>query len=157
MTQKTKKINPMKKEIGRRFKLFRETLKKTQTQLAEELNVYQSTVTNIELGKTFPGIKYLEYFHVKYRLNTNWLLNETGQIFVAREEDTSPPPSLLRCHIKKDDIRYDRYKELMELMKVPVVEQLILAKLVELKVLAKEEIEIHQKREKEISLTPDSH
>lgn len=133
--------NSIKKEIGKRFKQFREAIGKTQAQLAEELNVYQSTVTNIEVGKTFPGVKYIHYFYETYHLNSNWLLNSSGDIFLTTEDTKSNAVSRLGCHIPKGDPKFERYLELLELMQVPVIEQLILAKLLELKVIASEEIE----------------
>ena len=142
-----KKEFPIKKEIGHRFKRFRKAIGKTQMQLARELKVYQSTITNIEVGKTFPGLKYLHYFHDKYRLNTNWLLSDRGDMFESEEVRTSTAVSLLNCHIRKKDDMYKKYSELIDLMKVPVIEQVILAKLVELKVLAKEEIDHIRKKE----------
>jgi transcriptional regulator with XRE-family HTH domain len=132
---------PTKKEIGSRFKRFREALGKTQTQLAKELDVYQSTITNIEVGKTFPSIKYLHHFHRKYRLNANWLLSDRGEIFVPKEEDSPDTVSLLGCHLHRADQKFPKYSELIDLMQIPVVEQVILAKLVEIKVLAKDVIE----------------
>ena len=148
------KINgSIKKEIGRRFRRFRDAIGKTQTQLAKELEVYQSTITNIEVGKTFPGVKYLHYFHHKYRLNTNWLMSDKGDLFITEEEKTSTSVSLLNCHVQKQDITYKKYVELMNLMEVPVVEQVILAKLMELKVLAKDEIEkFQEEKEKRAKL-----
>ncbi len=143
------KINTtIKKEIGKRFKRFREAIDKTQTQLAMELNVYQSTITNIEVGKTFPSIKYLHYFYLTYGLNTNWLLSNRGDIFVEPEERTALSASLLQCHVPKNDPRYQKYAELLDLMQVPEIEQIILAKLVEMKVLAKEEINEFREKEK---------
>lgn len=132
---------PIKKEIGRRFKRFREAIGKTQTQLANELDVYQSTITNIEVGKTFPSLKYLHYFHRKYRLNTNWLLSDVGDIFIPEEEPVPSATALLNSHLQRSQLSYERYTELLELMQIPVVEQVILAKLTEIKVMAKEEIE----------------
>jgi transcriptional regulator with XRE-family HTH domain len=139
----------IKKEIGRRLKWFREAIGKTQTQLAEELHVYQSTITNMEIGKTFPSIKYLHYFYHSYGLNTNWLLSNMGDMFVAEEEHTSLAASLLECHVPKKDARFEKYLELMDLMQVPEVEQIILAKLVELKVFAREEINQFREGRKE--------
>lgn len=148
---KMKKENAsiIKKEIGRRLKWFREAIGKTQTQLAEELHVYQSTITNMEVGKTFPSIKYLHYFHHTYGLNTNWLLSNKGDVFVSEEEHTSLAASLLECHVPKDDARFEKYAELLDLMQVSEVEQIILAKLVELKVFAREEINQFRDRRKE--------
>ena len=133
----------IRKEIGKRFKKFREALGLTQAEMAKKLSVYQSTITNIEVGKTFPGVKYLHYFHNEFRLNNNWLINECGELFFSEEEVRIPSPSKLNCHIKKSDPRYAMYMELIELMQIPLVEHVILARLAELKVIAKEEIKEH--------------
>jgi transcriptional regulator with XRE-family HTH domain len=148
-------ISIIKKEIGRRLRELREAIGKTQTQLARELQVYQSTITNMEIGKTFPSIKYLHYFHHTYGLNTNWLLTGQGEMFVAEEVHTSSAASLLECHVPRKDARHEKYVELIDLMQVPEVEQIILAKLVELKLFAREEIiKFRESREekKKISL-----
>jgi DNA-binding XRE family transcriptional regulator len=138
----------LKKEVGYRFKCFREAIGKTQTQLADELGVYQSTITNIEVGKTFPGIKYLYYFHRKYRLNVNWLLNDLGETFVSLEEQLAGAVSMLGCHVERSDPRFQQYVELINLMQIPVIEQVVLAKLVEMKVLAKDVVEEFRQKQK---------
>lgn len=146
----SEKKNSLKKEIGERFKQFRLAIKKTQHQLSREVNVYQSTITNIELGKTFIKIKYLHFFQCKYRLNANWLLSEQGEMFISDEPIAIPTSvSVLGCHISDKDPRFPRYVDLVDLMQVPVIEQVILAKLTELKVLAKDEIlEFREKKRK---------
>ena len=123
----------LKNQIGQRFKRFRDTIGKTQLQLAGEFKVYQSTITNIEMGKTFPSIKYLHQLGKTHRLNADWIVNDRGEMF----DDSPPFPTAL----------IERYSNLIKLMQVPVVEQLILARLEEVKVIAREDIErfqIHQ-------------
>jgi transcriptional regulator with XRE-family HTH domain len=144
----------IRKEIGKRFKQFREALNKTQAQMADELGIYQSTITNIEVGKTFPGIKYIHYFHKEYNLNDNWLLNNSGELFISEEEKKALPPSRINCHVLRDNPTYAQYVEMMELMKIPVIEQVILAKLAEMKVIAKEEITAFFKQEEKTGETP---
>jgi transcriptional regulator with XRE-family HTH domain len=139
---------PIKKEIGKRFKKFREAIGKTQTKMAEELNVYQSTITNIEVGKTFPGVKYIHYFHKEYNLNSNWLVNQSGELFISDEDKKSSSVSKLNCHVPQNDPRYEKYIELLEMMQVPVIEQVILAKLVEIKALAKNDVDEFRKQAK---------
>jgi transcriptional regulator with XRE-family HTH domain len=139
----------IKKEIGKRFKQFREAMGNTQAQLARELGVYQSTITNIEVGKTFPGLKYLHHFQKSYLLNVNWLLNGVGEMFGV-EQARPPAVSLIPCHIPEKDPRFAKYAELIDLMQVPVVEQVVLAKLIEIKVIAREEIEKFLKLRKKI-------
>ena len=133
--KKTKQIGKrgdlsIKEQIGQRFRKFRETIDKTQVQLAAEFDVYQSTITNIEVGKTFPGIKYLHFLGENYGLNADWIVNDRGEMIAE-----SPPfPTAM----------IEKYINLLTLMKVPVVEQLILARLEEVKVIAREEIKRFQ-------------
>jgi len=130
----------LKKDIGNRFRRFRETIKKTQAQLAEELDIYQSTITNIECGKTFPRIWYLKYFNRKYNLNSNWVI--TGQENMILRKDQKFPETItaLECHIKEEDPTYEKYIDMLNYMEVPEVENVILARLTELKSLFREEI-----------------
>jgi transcriptional regulator with XRE-family HTH domain len=128
----------IKKQIGQRFKKFREAIDKTQVQLAGEFKVYQSTITNIEIGKTFPGIKYLYQLGKSYRLNADWIVNDRGEMF-----DDAPPISMARIQ---------KYSNLLNLMQIPVVEQLILARLEEVKVIAREQIKSFQALESDTDL-----
>lgn len=141
----------LKKSVGLRFRRFREAIKKTQYDLAEELHVYQSTITNIELGKTFPKINYLNHLNNKYRLNINWLLREKGDMLLPKELNGFGISFIGMPHVKYGDPMYDKYVELFTLMQIPVIEQVILAKLVELKALLKDEVrEFHEKLKKEL-------
>ncbi|UCH96429.1 MAG: helix-turn-helix transcriptional regulator [Candidatus Aminicenantes bacterium] len=119
----------IKKQVGKRFRQFREAIGKTQVQLGQEFKVYQSTITNIEVGKTFPSIKYLHHLGKAYRLNADWVVNNRGEMFL------SPALDLIYT------VLIEKYSELLDLMQVPVVEQLILARLEEIKVIAREDIE----------------
>jgi len=139
-----KKDTILNKEVGSRFRKFRESLRKTQLQLATELNVYQSTITNIEKGKTFPKISYLSHFYEKYRLNMNWLMTGKGDMLVPDVLDKQGNLIFSGGHVKPDDPMYEKYVELLTFMQIPVVEQVILAKLVEIKFLLKDEIKEFQ-------------
>jgi transcriptional regulator with XRE-family HTH domain len=120
--KKPEKEIESKESIGNRFRRFRESIGKAQHELGAELSISQSTVANIERGKAFPNITYLNYFYRTYQLNINWLLTNEGEMFY------------------KSRFADKRYLELVELMQVPPVEQLIFSKLVELKALLKNEI-----------------
>ncbi|UCH92753.1 MAG: helix-turn-helix transcriptional regulator [Candidatus Aminicenantes bacterium] len=131
-----------KKSIRRRFKEFRTAIGKTQTQLAIELNVYQSTITNIEGGKSFPAFPYIYYLYSHYHLSPTWLLTGEGEKFLREKDEVEEPwvKSRVPCHIEKDDSMYKHYVELLDLMRIPMIEKVIMGKLNELKILAKEEI-----------------
>jgi transcriptional regulator with XRE-family HTH domain len=135
------KESTIKQEVGKRFRKFREEIKKAQHELAAELDIYQSTITNIERGKTFPNIKYLRHFYNKYNLNVNWLLSNEGEMLVAQYHTNPNAVSVMDCHIPYNDPRYEKYTELLNYMQVPDVEQIILARLTEAKALFRDKIE----------------
>jgi transcriptional regulator with XRE-family HTH domain len=139
--------NPMKIEIGKRFRRFRESIKKAQHELAAELNIYQSTITNIERGKTFPNIRYLIHFYKKYQLNINWLLTNDGDMLVYHYHTNPNAVSVMDCHIRYNDPKYMQYAELFNYMQVPEIEQVILARLIEFKALFKDQIAGYYARE----------
>lgn len=124
-----------RKEVGERFRKFRQAIHKAQHELASELNVSQSTIANIEGGKAFPNLIYLRHFYYKYRLDTNWLLTGQGDIFVKRNDTPN------------------KYTELLKFLQVPFIAQVLMAKLVEAKVLLKDNIDTYfeKKEKKEIS------
>jgi len=138
-----------KKEIGRRFYEFRKSIDKTQNQLAKELTVYQSTITNLEVGKTFPSIHYILYFHEKYGLNPTWLLSGIGDKFLKEDRLEPWVKSVIPCHLEESDPDHDKYVQLLELMRIPKVESIIMGKVAELLMYAKEEIEAYRKELKD--------
>lgn len=143
-------MSKLKEDVGVRFKSFRLDQKKAQHVLASELKVHQSTITNIEHGTTFPKISYLYYFYETYGLNINWLITGDGEMYLrdkALEEENLP---LMLPHVSYEDSTYSQYLELTRLMQVGSIEQVMLAKLTELKMMFKEEIqEFFRKKEEE--------
>ncbi|NIM12545.1 MAG: helix-turn-helix domain-containing protein [Candidatus Aminicenantes bacterium] len=137
-SSKIKHDSALKKEIGRRFKRFRHKIKKSQKQLADELQLYQSTITNIEVGKTFPATAYLRYFYDKYQLNADWLINGNGDMLHSDLEELKTAFHLL---FGLDKQYFHQYLELIHLMKVPIIREVIFGKLVEMTKIAKDEIE----------------
>ena len=131
----------LRKDIGLRFKEFREAIKKSRQKLADELKVCQTTITYIETGKCFPGIPFQNYLYGQYHLNLNWLLTGKGEMIISPEEDSKTADfPILFSHIDKDDPRFEGYVELNSLIRIPVIEQIIFAKLAEVKIIAAEEI-----------------
>lgn len=124
----SEKTTEAKEKVGDRFHRFRDTLGKAQHELGNELKVSQSTIANIERGKSFPNINYLHYFYFTYRLNINWLLTGDGDMFLKEKDED------------------DSYVDLVNMMQVPLIEKIILAKLVESKALLREEIRTYFKK-----------
>jgi len=131
----------LKRDVGSRFKAFRLDRKKAQHVLAIELKVHQSTITNIEHGTTFPKINYLQYFYVKYGLNINWLVTGEGEMYMEGFQK-GKGASVLKCpHIRYGDAKYDQYAELVDLMQIQTVEEQVLARLSEVKMFFKDDVQ----------------
>ena len=131
----------LKKEIGLRFKEFRKSIKKSQKKLAEEFKVSQTTIASIETGNSFPGIHYQNYLYSQYHLNINWLLTGCGEMILSGEKDSKNADlPVLFWHIAENEPRFEKYIELISLMHMPCIEQIILGKLAEIKIIAEKEI-----------------
>ena len=140
MKKNDSELHKLKKEIGLRFKAFRLSQKKTQKVLASEFLVHQSTLTNIEEGGTFVKLNYLHYLLHKYGVNLNWMVGGMGDMIM--EDATAEQPSrIMSPRPEYGGTTEDRYEELNMLMRVPVIEQIMFAKLSESKILFKEQIE----------------
>lgn len=131
----------IKKDVGARFCEFRKTIRKTQTQLSEELGIYQSTIASFEIGKTFPSFKYLHYFHEKYGLNINWLITGRGDKFINDYHLIAGSTTIMDPVLDYNRVKSDKYSELLVLMEIPIIEQVVLAKILELKTLLKDEVQ----------------
>ncbi|MDR2185420.1 MAG: XRE family transcriptional regulator [Treponema sp.] len=77
--------------IGDRFKLLRAKLGLNQSELAREIGANPSIISDIERGDKEPSKKIISSLILKYRVNSNWLLTERGDIFV-KEALTAKSP-----------------------------------------------------------------
>lgn len=137
MTESDKEKEALIKEIGRRFSVFRRYIKKSQEELANELQISQTTIAGIEMGKSSPRIPIQNYLYWQYHLSINWLIAGKGEMIIAPVKDskTAESPQLREAYYGVDS-----YEELYTLMRIPVIEKAILGKLAELKAIAAEEI-----------------
>jgi transcriptional regulator with XRE-family HTH domain len=141
MSKQYIKNKALRKSIGLRFKEFREKIRKTQHELADELNISQSTYNYIETGKSFPGTPFQNYLYFQYQLNLNWLINGEGEMIMTPVGNLKYADlPILFWHIDDNDPRFEKYVELISLMRISFIEQIILGKLEEVKAIAKEEI-----------------
>ena len=138
-------LKSLKNEIGERFKLFRQDKKKAQNALASELRVHQSTITNIEHGTTFPKVNYLHYFYEKYELNLNWLVTGNEERYIANK-DLTFASRIMSSHPEYGESISNNYLELSKLMQIPVIEQVMFAKLSECKILFKDQVQEFQEK-----------
>ena len=129
--KKMKKTNELVGDWGIRFLLFRKAIKRNQLQLASELKTHQAEIAGIEKNTIYPKINYLHFLNEKYGLNINWLLCNAGNMFVK-----DPPPGIDTDYAMKPPTpqgKNEKLTELMQLMQIPSVEKIIMAKLEEIK------------------------
>lgn len=134
-------LKKLKQDVGSRFKQFRVDKRKAQHELAKELKVHQSTITNIEHGTTFPKLNYLHYFYMKYGLNINWLVTGEGEMYLRAHPKAGFTDLLMYPHVEYGDPNYEFYTELIKLMQIPIVEGIILGKMNEVKLMFKDQID----------------
>jgi transcriptional regulator with XRE-family HTH domain len=129
-----KRNEELRKSIAGRLREIRKTLGLTQAELAEKLNISKPTYVRYEAGEIFPSLFVIVGLKEFFNINLNWLVTEVGEMFVDKENAISPE---MHEKIFKDS----KYLQLIDSMQVPVVEQVIFAKLFELRRLFKEEID----------------
>jgi len=135
------KIDNNKRDIGTRFRIFRELIDCTPDQLATELGIEPVEVLDIEAGRIYPGVPCLDRLHRQYRLNVNWLLGRMGEIFEQPGKREMGDPGGTSRPSGTVTVRLAQYRELLELMEIPLVEEAIMATILELKALLKKQTE----------------
>lgn len=98
-------MNSLKKSLGKRIQHFRKQCKLTQEQLAENIGIETSSLSNIECGKYYPTAENLE--KIAYALDT------TPQVIFQFEEIKEPDDLLAEINIllrKNPDKIKDVYK-----------------------------------------------
>jgi transcriptional regulator with XRE-family HTH domain len=137
MTEADKEKKALIKEIGQRFSIFRKYIKKSQEELANELRISPAAIAGIEMGKSSPLIPVQNYLYWEYHLSINWLITGIGEMIIVPVKDSKIADS---PQLDASAPSFEKYAELNSLMKIPVIEKIIFAKLSELKVIAAEEI-----------------
>lgn len=67
--------------VGKRLILVRGQLGLKQKQLAADLGLSSSYLSDIEKGKSNPGFNFLMRLYRKYRVSLDWLLFDEGDMF----------------------------------------------------------------------------
>jgi DNA-binding PadR family transcriptional regulator len=124
--EETPKKSNKEKKVFRAFRGYRyEALQELENQGLIRLTPGGKSLTVTEKGKK-------EAEELK-----NWLLEKTNDQVLKGLEIKPWTKSLLPCHIDRDNKEYADYLEMMELMRMPEIEKLIMGKLAELKIGAK--------------------
>ena len=136
---KIQKIDICKLEMGMRFRVFREIVNRSISQLADELGISATIIEDYEEGRTFPDIQILHYLYEHYGLNVNWLVGRVGEMFNEKDPKQLRHIFATRPPSESGASRFEAYLELFELMEIPVIEESIMAALLEVKTLLKKQ------------------
>ncbi len=68
-------------DIANRIRLLRKSLELTQNEFAKKLNCSRDKIVTYELNKINFDFSFLDYICKVFKVNTNWLLNGTGEMF----------------------------------------------------------------------------
>ena len=128
--------------VGKRFEAFRRVLCLNRGQLAAELNVSIKTIEEIENGETLPDLYMLKYLNKQYGLDINWMLFGHGVVIFSRSMEAGK--ELKTKKPKKISVKSRETMEQWELMKVPLIENIIFAKMEEVKMVFKDQIKALQ-------------
>jgi transcriptional regulator with XRE-family HTH domain len=72
-------------DIGLRLKEIRKELKIKQKAMAQELDVQPTYLCDIEAGKGNPGPDFFQKLASQYKINLNYLIMGTGEMFIQKQ------------------------------------------------------------------------
>ncbi len=136
-----------RRNLGARFKTFRELLNKSQKEFADELNVNPYQIRAIEEGEIFPGIDMINKLQKKYGLNITWL--HTGKRFIFTHIAPKTPGLLtFRTMIAQYSHRPEIAKilDMMLLMEIPGARKHLIKKINEIKRSFEKEIKVFKQQ-----------
>ena len=73
--------------MSERIKLLRKTLKLTQQEFADKLNIKRGAVANYEVGRNQPIDAVISLICKTYNVNEDWLRHGKGEMFLPVEDE----------------------------------------------------------------------
>lgn len=81
--------------MNERIKLLRKTLKLTQQEFADKLNIKRGAVANYEVGRNQPIDAVISLICKTYNVNEAWLRDGKGKMFLPFEDEVAEMVSQL--------------------------------------------------------------
>lgn len=81
--------------MNERIKLLRKTLKLTQQEFADKLNIKRGAVANYEVGRNQPIDAVISLICKTYNVNEDWLKSGEGDMFLPFEDEVAEMVSQL--------------------------------------------------------------
>jgi hypothetical protein len=112
-------LQKYKREIGKRFRVFRQLVLRTRAEFAEEASLPEEYIAQIEWGTVLPGILSVEYFYKEYGLNVTWLVSGEGHIFYKHGPRTPRHAYSIDKKLHYEDPEFDQYLGVVKQLQIP--------------------------------------
>jgi SOS-response transcriptional repressor LexA len=106
---KSAELGYMAMVIGDRFKEVREKLGLNQSELARSIGANPSIISDIERGDKEPSKKIISALILKYKINSNWLLTEQGDMHI---KDDLPQKSRLEQDLDETIAAHPKFSDI---------------------------------------------
>lgn len=119
MRVKSEHKKQLRKDLGRRFRQFRETQEISQKRMAEMLGINRISLYRHEEGKWFPEYSILHRISEAFDLSMDWLLFNKGPVLYSQKEQEAKAAALKKEAEEKHDCRNvlkEEYRELLDYM-----------------------------------------
>ena len=81
--------------IGKRIRELRTELRLTQTEFGKRLSISRDVVGSFEYNRVIPRESFLELMCHVFKVNKEWLVNGTGEMFDTINKDISEATDIL--------------------------------------------------------------
>jgi hypothetical protein len=119
-------LQKYKKEIGNRFRIFRQLVLRTRTEFAEEASLPEEYIAQIEWGTVLPGILSTEFFYKEYGLSITWLVSGEGNIFYKHGTRTPRHAYSIDKKLHYEDPEFHQYLGVVKQLQIPETKQQLL-------------------------------
>lgn len=89
--------------IGVRIKKIRQSVWKTQQELADDLNLKRNTIATYEMGKSEPSDRTIADICRLYNVNEDWLRTGEGNMFIELAPDEELENIFDKIHFSGDE------------------------------------------------------
>jgi len=101
----------LRKKIGRRIKTIRDEIGLQQYEMAEQLNIANSSLCAIEKGNTLPSFEFIKKLLHIYNINLYYIFDGTGKIFSTENHVHDQPGDITADQIDFLNEFLDLYKK----------------------------------------------
>lgn len=105
-------------EFGERLKEAREKLGFNQNEFAEKIQIAPQSLARYEKNKVKPTIEFIEKLTDMFIINSNWLINGKGNIFIENESNLNFKEEILQILENSDEKELECFYHMLKAEKL---------------------------------------